>query len=157
MLKLSQIWLKEPLKFGSCIFDLPLYFLNTFFPLAQQDILRLSSIVSLLESAIFMNSFSFFKKNYFNLFLNILLKYSWFTMLISSVQQNMWFSYTYMYSFSHSFFYGLSQDIEYSSLCYIVGPCCLSILYITACICPLASFDILTTTSRLWGREIYDI
>ena len=25
---------------------------------------------------------------------------------------------------------GLSQDIDYSSLCYTVGPCCLSILYI---------------------------
>ena len=28
------------------------------------------------------------------------------------------------------FHYGLLQDIEYSSLCYTVGPCCLSILYI---------------------------
>ena len=27
------------------------------------------------------------------------------------------------------------QDIEYSSLCYTVGPCCLSILYIVVCIC----------------------
>ena len=26
------------------------------------------------------------------------------------------------------FHYGLSQDIEYSSLCYTIGPCCLSIL-----------------------------
>ena len=26
------------------------------------------------------------------------------------------------------FHYGLSQDTEYSSLCYTVGPCCLSIL-----------------------------
>ena len=33
------------------------------------------------------------------------------------------------------FHYGLSQDIEYSSLCYTVGPCCLSILYM--CICSL--------------------
>ena len=31
--------------------------------------------------------------------------------------------------------HGLSQDIEYSSLCYTVGPCCLSILYIPVCIC----------------------
>ena len=30
---------------------------------------------------------------------------------------------------------GLSQDIEYSSLCYTVGHCCLSILYIIVCIC----------------------
>ena len=32
-------------------------------------------------------------------------------------------------------YYGLSQDIESSSLCYTVGPCCLSILYIIGCIC----------------------
>ena len=32
------------------------------------------------------------------------------------------------------FHYGLSQDIEYSSLCYTAGPCCLSILYIIVCI-----------------------
>ena len=30
------------------------------------------------------------------------------------------------------FHYGLSQDIEYSSLCYTVGPCCLSILNVIA-------------------------
>ena len=29
----------------------------------------------------------------------------------------------------------LSQDIEYSSLCYTVGSCCLSILYIIVCSC----------------------
>ena len=28
------------------------------------------------------------------------------------------------------FYYDLSQDIEYSSLCYIIGPCCLFILNI---------------------------
>ena len=33
------------------------------------------------------------------------------------------------------FHYGLLQDTEYSSLCYTVGPCCLSILYIIVCIC----------------------
>ena len=32
------------------------------------------------------------------------------------------------------FHYGLSQAIEYSSLCYTVGPCRLSILYITVSI-----------------------
>ena len=45
-----------------------------------------------------------------------------------------WFSYTYIYSFSYSFPL-LLQEIEYSSLCYTVGPCCLSILYIVGCIC----------------------
>ena len=33
------------------------------------------------------------------------------------------------------FHYRLLQDIEYSSLSYTVGPCCLSILYIEMCIC----------------------
>ena len=32
--------------------------------------------------------------------------------------------------------YDLSQDIEYSSLCYTIEPCCLSILYMIVCICP---------------------
>ena len=31
--------------------------------------------------------------------------------------------------------YGLSQDIEHSSLCYRIGPCCLSIHYLIICIC----------------------
>ena len=33
------------------------------------------------------------------------------------------------------FHYGLLQDIEYSSLCYTVGPCCLLILCIIVCTC----------------------
>ena len=38
--------------------------------------------------------------------------------------------YIYIYILFHILFnYGLLQDIEYSSLCYTVGPCCLSILY----------------------------
>ena len=32
--------------------------------------------------------------------------------------------------FSDSFLLWVSQDTGYSSLCYTVGPCCLSILYI---------------------------
>ena len=31
--------------------------------------------------------------------------------------------------------YGLLQDIEYSPLCYTVGPCCLCILCVIVCIC----------------------
>ena len=56
-------------------------------------------------------------------------------MLISAVQHSH-SVYIYMdivfHTLSH---YDLSQDIKYSSLCYSVGPCCLSILYIIACIC----------------------
>ena len=47
-----------------------------------------------------------------------------------------WLSYTYICILFHILcHYGLSQDIESSSLCYTVGPCCLSILYIPVCIC----------------------
>ena len=40
-----------------------------------------------------------------------------------------------LYFFHILFPYGLSWDIEYSSLCYAVEPCFLSILYIMVCIC----------------------
>ena len=66
----------------------------------------------------------------------ILLKYSWFTMLclIAAVRPSD--SVIHIYILFHILFhYGLSQDIEYSSLCYTVGPCCLSIPYIIVCIC----------------------
>lgn len=42
---------------------------------------------------------------------------------------------THIYPFSDCFHYRLLQDIEYSSLCYTVGPCCVSILYMVVCIC----------------------
>ena len=56
--------------------------------------------------------------------------YSWFILLCqfllySIVTQ----SYVYIHSFSHTIFHHvLSQEIEYSSLCYTVRPHCLSIL-----------------------------
>ena len=40
----------------------------------------------------------------------------------------------YWIIFFFLFHYVLLQDIKYSSSCYTVGPCCLSILYITVCI-----------------------
>ena len=40
-----------------------------------------------------------------------------------------------VYIFFSIFHYGLLQDIEYSSLCYVVEPYCLSIPYIIDCIC----------------------
>ena len=65
-----------------------------------------------------------------------LLKYSWFTMfcqfmLHSKVIQ----SYIYTHSFCHTVFYHVvSQEIRYSSLCYMVGCHCLSILNVIVCI-----------------------
>ena len=58
--------------------------------------------------------------------------------LVSGVQQGDSVIHVYIYIyilFNILFHYDLLQDIEYSSLCYTVGPCCLPILYIVACIC----------------------
>ena len=48
-----------------------------------------------------------------------------------------WFSYTYIYIyfFQILFPYRLLQNIEYSSVCYTIGPCWLSILFIAVCTC----------------------
>ena len=44
--------------------------------------------------------------------------------------------YIYVYNLFHVLFhYSLSQDTDYSFLCYTVGPCCLSILCILVFIC----------------------
>ena len=46
-----------------------------------------------------------------------------------------WATREYIYILFYILFhYGLLQDIEYGSLCYIVGLCCLSILYVIVCI-----------------------
>ena len=43
--------------------------------------------------------------------------------------------YIHTWILSHILFcYGLLQDCEYNSLCYTVGPCCLPISYVAACI-----------------------
>jgi len=46
-----------------------------------------------------------------------------------------WFSFITIYLFFFRFFfhYRVLQDIEYSSLCYILIPCCLSVLYMLMC------------------------
>ena len=44
--------------------------------------------------------------------------------------------YVYIYILFQTLFpYKLLQNIEYSSLRYTVGPCCVSVLYIVVCIC----------------------
>ena len=54
--------------------------------------------------------------------------------------------------FHFLFHYGLSRDIECSSLCSTVGPCCLSILYILIVVCISSSF---TFTFRLCEALIH--
>ena len=56
--------------------------------------------------------------------------------LVTGVQQSDSVIHIYIHiPFQILFHYRLLQDIEYSSLCYIVGPCCLSILHLVACMC----------------------
>ena len=56
--------------------------------------------------------------------------------LVSGVQQSESVIHICLYIlFQILFHYRLLQDIDYSSLCYTVGPCCLPILYIVVCIC----------------------
>ena len=57
-------------------------------------------------------------------------------MLVSGVQQSDSVIHTYIL-FQILFPYRLLWVIEYSSLCYVVGPCWLSILYVVMCICSL--------------------
>ena len=69
--------------------------------------------------------FSFFKK---------LLKCSWLAMLCQ-FQVHSKVIQLYSHHFYILFYYRLLQDTEYSSLCYIVGACCLSALCMVMCIC----------------------
>ena len=64
------------------------------------------------------------------------MKFSWFTLLCWCLLYSNSSAIQIYTSFFHNFFhYGLSQEIEYSSLCYTVGgPHCLSILNVTVCI-----------------------
>ena len=84
--------------------------------------------------------FSYFFKIYFT---DIQLIYN--VMLVSAVQQSdsvihlHTCVYIYIYIYTHTFSYSfplwfIIQYFEYSSMCYTVGPCCLSILYIIVCI-----------------------
>ena len=70
-------------------------------------------------------------KHYYFLIFIFLLTYSWCTMFQVYSSDSVTYTYTYIcintcILFQIIFHYKLLQDIEYSSLCYTVGPCCLS-------------------------------
>ena len=91
-----------------------------------------STHMNFLVLFLLLISFSLFK----NLFFEVYLIYN--VVLISTVQQSGSYIYEYIYIyilFHILFHYGLSQDIEYSSLCYTVEHFCLSNLYIIVCCC----------------------
>ena len=62
-----------------------------------------------------------FYGNFFKFY--FLLTYSWITVCVNYCCTGKWLSYTFIYILFHILFhYGLSQNIEYSSLCSTVGP-----------------------------------
>ena len=65
---------------------------------------------------------------------------------ITATQENDSVIHTYIF-FHTLFHYGLSQDIEYSSLCCTLGPYCLSILWLNMLI------DILTVNPCLTEEQ----
>ena len=70
----------------------------------------------------------------FSFFIEVQLIYN--VVLVSGVQQSDSVIHIRIPSlFQILFYYRLLQDTEYSSLCYTVGPCCLSILDILVCLC----------------------
>ena len=69
-------------------------------------------------------------------------------MLVSVVQQSDAIIYVMKKIFFH---YRLLQDIEYSYLCYALGPCCLPVLYIVVCIYSVYSN---IYSSRVWDMLI---
>ena len=72
-------------------------------------------------------------RSYLYIFLK--LNYSGFySVLISAVQQRIQL-HTYIHSLLYSFPLCFVPGIECSCQCYTVGPCCLSILYATVCVC----------------------
>ena len=103
-------------------------YINAFCKMFSLKIILSSN--SQLKGHVFDEAIFFFKF--------ILWKCSWFTMVhwISAVQHSDSVIHTHIcthtrthtYILFHFFRYGLSQDIEYGSLCYAVGPHCFSIL-----------------------------
>ena len=90
-------------------------------------------------------------------------KYNWFTKLCQSL---LYSKVIQLHTYKHSFFFiffsvMLLQDVEYSSLCYTVGTCCVSILRIIVCTMPLywnLSDGFLKMSPGLWilGRKIIE-
>ena len=57
----------------------------------------------------------------------------------------------YIYILFHLLlYYGLSEDIEYNSLCYTIRPCCLSFIYICVCVCVCIYIYIVCIEAPKW-------
>ena len=94
---------------------------------------------------------SFFKFNFY-----FILRYSWFTVLCQfQVDSRVIQFYIYIYPFSDSFPFMLLQSIEQSSLCYLVGPCWLYILYVLCLVTQSCPTLCDTVDCRLPGFSVY--
>ena len=94
----------------------------------EHDALKSFNYFSKLKLFLVVFIFSSYRRKKF--LVNFLLKYRWITLLCylllySKVTQ----LYIYIYSFSYSFPLWFITGIEYSSPCYTVGTCSLSVLY----------------------------
>ena len=70
-------------------------------------------------------------------FLSLLLKYSWFSIVIFICTAKQFKIYTHIFFFrlfSIISYYKIWSIVKYNSLCYTVGPCFLSILCLVLCI-----------------------
>ena len=82
-----------------------------------------------------------YHKNKVSFFLSVEVWLVYNVVLVSGVQQSDCFIhiycfFIYIFFFRFFFHYRLLQDIEYSSLCYTAGPCCLNSLikYLSICL-----------------------
>ena len=112
------------------IFQLFPIFFNIDIQLPQHHLLRLffpplKGLDPLVE-----NKFTIYKGLFLTLFFHFIeIQVIYNVVLISAIQQNDSVIHSDILFYIH-FHYDLSQDIEYSFLCYTTGSCCLSILYI---------------------------
>ena len=87
-----------------------------------------------LWNMIWVTSYLEAKKTLAIKFYLFVLKYNWLTMLY---QYLLYSKMTHLYKYIHFlifFYYDLSQDVECSSLCYALEPCCLRILTVIVCV-----------------------
>ena len=61
-------------------------------------------------------------------------------MLVSGAPQSGSVLHIHVSSFQILSPYGLLQNVEWSSLCYTVSPCWLSVLYIVVCVCDIRGY-----------------
>ena len=101
----------------------------------------------------------FFMKELFFPNIFCLLNYSWFrVLLIYALQQGDLVIHIHAFFLNILFYYGLSQETEYSSPCCTIGPCCLSVPWPSLpphpSLLPLATRSLFSTPMLLFLFQI---